>query len=80
MECPLELEIVQSMGQMTEEIMAAYACYAKKLGATIIGGAQRTLRMMTKQEQHSKQMADALKADNMECPLELDCNSTVNSN
>ena len=50
----------------TEEIMAAYACYAKKLGATIIGGC-----CGTKQE-HVKAMADALNADNMECPLELD--------
>jgi 5-methyltetrahydrofolate--homocysteine methyltransferase len=50
----------------TEEIMATYACYAKKLGATIIGGC-----CGTKQE-HVKAMADALNADNMECPLELD--------
>ena len=50
----------------TEEIMAAYACYAKKLGATIIGCC-----CGTKQE-HVKAMADALNTDNMECPLELD--------
>jgi len=50
----------------TEEIMAAYACYARKLGATIIGGC-----CGTKQE-HVKAMADALEANEMDCPIELD--------
>jgi len=50
----------------TEEIMAAYACYARKLGATIIGGC-----CGTKQE-HVKAMADALEANEIDCPIELD--------
>ena len=50
----------------TEEIMAAYACYARKLGATIIGGCCGT------KKEHVKAMADALKENTMECPLELD--------
>jgi len=50
----------------TEEIMAAYACYARKLGATIIGGC-----CGTKQE-HVKAMADALETNEMDCPIELD--------
>ena len=50
----------------TEKIMAAYACYARKLGATIIGGC-----CGTKQE-HVKAMADALEANEMDCPIELD--------
>ena len=50
----------------TAEIMASYACYARKLGATIIGGC-----CGTKQE-HIKAMADALEANEMDCPIELD--------
>ena len=50
----------------TEEIMAAYACYARKLGATIIGGCCGT------KKEHVKAMADALKENTMECPLEVD--------
>ena len=50
----------------TEEIMAAYACYARKLGATIIGGCCGT------KKEHVKAMADALKENTIECPLELE--------
>ncbi len=50
----------------TEEIMAAYAAYARKLGATIIGGCCGT------KKEHVKAMANALKENTMECPLELD--------
>jgi len=50
----------------TEEIMAAYACYARKLGATIIGGCCGT------KKEHVKAMANALKENTMECPIELD--------
>jgi len=50
----------------TEEIMAAYACYARKLGATIIGGCCGT------KKEHVKAMANALKENTMKCPLELD--------
>ena len=50
----------------TEEIMATYACYARKLGATIIGGCCGT------KAEHVKAMADALTENTMECPLELD--------
>ena len=50
----------------TEEIMAAYACYARKLGATIIGGCCGT------KKEHVKAMVDALKENTVECPIELD--------
>ena len=50
----------------TEEIMAAYACYARKLGATIIGGCCGT------KKEHVKAMVNALKENTIECPLELD--------
>ena len=50
----------------TEEIMAAYACYARKLGATIIGGCCGT------KKEHVKARANALKENTMECPLKLD--------